>query len=137
MSWLTAREAESPQHSPPGLPGSSLVLRGCRPSRRLPHSGPDGPTLRRPERVPPPGCSRRSLALGRPQTHVGLALHHLPPLLEVGARDCRIPGASATSHPHQSGAAGPQAPDYGRISRAVRGALLARVRHLQRLGHAP
>ncbi|KAJ1163575.1 hypothetical protein NDU88_004033 [Pleurodeles waltl] len=42
-------------------------------------------------------------------------------------------GAAAASRPHQPSATGPRAPFNGRISRPVRGSVLARVRHLQRL----
>ncbi|KAJ1117175.1 hypothetical protein NDU88_005375 [Pleurodeles waltl] len=68
MSWLSAREAEARQHSPPKPTGSSVTLWGRRSSRHRLHSGPDGPASQRPVRAPPPG--RGSLSLSRPRITV-------------------------------------------------------------------
>ncbi|KAJ1127700.1 hypothetical protein NDU88_006093 [Pleurodeles waltl] len=110
MSWLSAREAESPHHSPPGLPGSSSVLRGLRPPRRPPQAGPDGPAPRRPERVPLLGRACRSPVPGRPRTHVGPARLHLLPPPETGARDRRDPERHSSVAPPPAGRRQPTSP---------------------------
>ncbi|KAJ1170097.1 hypothetical protein NDU88_001978 [Pleurodeles waltl] len=78
-----------------------------------PASRPRQPAPLRLNHVPPQCCDRRPPEPGRLWIHVGPA-----------------------RRPHQPGAAGPQAPDSRQISRAAHRALLARIRHIQRLGHA-